>query len=114
VIQIFTKQGAGTPGVMVAGEGGQVTVSAGSLSMPVMVRSKAIAQQGHVLLSMGARHFGALLGTWSYYADPLTQRDKSGEGRSGTYRLLKKNELDELNDPPRGSEDEIGIPGRTS
>ena len=54
---------------------------------------------------LAADQLGRDEGQWQYYADPLTQRDGSGQNRVGAYRLLNKTELDALNNPPPGSDE---------
>jgi hypothetical protein len=64
-------------------------------AMVAPVKLKLRADQAKLDLELSAVNYGALFGNWSYHADPLTQRDHTGSGRVGYFRLLNKDELEE-------------------
>ncbi len=93
-----------------ADDGAKVSIRLRQFSANVPVRAKAMAELNKVTVTLRPGAFGQLDGTWTYYADPLTERDRSGQNRAGAYHLLNKAELEEMNNPPAGS-DETPING---
>jgi hypothetical protein len=87
----------GTPIPAAAGQ--QLTIQPSDPSFSATVLDKQRPDGDGVRLNLRAGNFGALLGEWSYLADPITKRNASGSGRSGYFRLLND---DELQDPNEG------------
>ena len=81
-----------------AGEGETAKISLGGFETKFTVRDKAAAELGHMHVSLAQTNFGFLLGSWTYLSDPLTQRDKNGQGAVGAFRMLSKKEIANLND----------------
>ena len=80
-------------------EGETLAVTPSEPSFSSAVKAKAAAEGDGVHIALRAESYGALKGEWSYLADPLTQRNAGGTGRTGYYHLLKDDEGD---DPRKG------------
>lgn len=76
-----------------ASAGQRLSVNDVDRSFSTDIQRKARPDGDVVRLTLGTRTFGALAGEWSYYADPITQRNAVGTGRIGTYRLLDEDEI---------------------
>jgi len=90
---------------LAADDGQTISIRLRQFSAKISVRAKAMAELSKVTVMLRPGPFGELNGSWTYYADPLTERDRSGQNRAGAYHLLNKAELDEMNNPPAGSDD---------
>lgn len=97
---------------LATGDGQSVTLKLGDAEKSVPVSAKARAQAQRVDVVLRHDGSGVLSGVWSYDSDPLTRRDRDGQGRVGGFRLYNKEELEELNHPPAGADDPLGIDGR--
>jgi hypothetical protein len=82
-----------------AAAGQQLNIQPTAPSFSATILDQQRADADGVRLAFRAANFGALQGEWSYRADPITKRDGSGSGRTGYFRLLNE---DELEDPLEG------------
>ena len=78
-----------------AAEGQQLIIKPAQPSFSETIMDKALPDADGVRLSLRAQNFGALTGEWSYRADPITKRNAGGSGRTGYFRLLNDDELDD-------------------
>lgn len=76
-------------------EGAQVEIKPAKGNPKITVQQKAEPQLNRLKLEMKVGPGGVMTGSWSYLADPLTERDREGFGRVGYFRLLNKDELEE-------------------
>ena len=92
---------------LAAGAGDSIDIEVNHASQKFAVKARALVPAGEVSLALMVQSNGVLDGTWRYYANPLTERDHNGTGRLGGYRLLDKDEMDALNNPPTDGQREI-------
>jgi hypothetical protein len=91
------------------GPNAKITVGADSKSeRAVEVETGAEPDRQRVRLKLEMLDDGALAGTWSYLASPITERDGDGTGRVGVFRLLSDKEIPL---PPGATDDEGGFLG---
>lgn len=83
---------------LAAGEGEKVQIEGGIGENQFGVKAKVRADSNITRVALHRGAYGVLTGEWSYYADPITQRNSQGIGRVGWFRLLNRDEIEQLHD----------------
>ena len=83
---------------LASGDDTKVRIEGGVGENEFAVKAKARGDSNIVRVALRRGVFGHLNGEWSYYADPITQRNSQGTGRVGWFRLLNRDEIEQAQD----------------
>ena len=78
-----------------AGQAAEIIIKNGAVEAHIYapVWKSARPSKNEVDVSLEPQPDGSLIGTWSYFADPLTERDAGGGGRVGVFSTISDDEV---------------------